>query len=200
MIVSPMRVCSLTWAILRPAWRRAFARASPMLTPRLHSGTALRGPARNADNHGASATIGPPQNRRPQVRQTPPGGLPPSSVPRSSAPPLRPPHPVMSPRRALEAHDPPMWSASRVARRVRCRAGMGDLRAADGTRHEVSQQRAVSDRDLQSANRASRSVIGPGLRKRAFLGNLWGMARPYGGCPRRAPGWWGRAGRRRCVS
>src|SRR5690242_1520366 len=36
MTVSPIRVCPLTWATLRPARRRAAARTSPMLTPRPH--------------------------------------------------------------------------------------------------------------------------------------------------------------------
>src|SRR5262245_6954654 len=40
MIVSLIRVRSLTWVTVRPAWWRASARASPMATPRLPCGPA----------------------------------------------------------------------------------------------------------------------------------------------------------------
>src|SRR6266516_2939642 len=87
MIVSPMRVWWLTWATLRPARRRAFARTSPMLTPRLPlQNRAARRPARSAGGHGASATICPTRNRYPKVRQIPPAGLPPTGTPRRPAP------------------------------------------------------------------------------------------------------------------
>ena len=42
MIVSLMQVRWLTCVMVRPAWRRASARAPPMLTPRLHCHIALR--------------------------------------------------------------------------------------------------------------------------------------------------------------
>src|SRR6266852_2302717 len=52
MMVSLMQVLSLTWVTVRPARRRAAARSSPMLTPRLHCGAALRAaPGAGAAGH-----------------------------------------------------------------------------------------------------------------------------------------------------
>src|SRR5262249_11648962 len=42
MMVARMQVCWLTWVTVRPARRRAAARSSPMLTPRLHRWITLR--------------------------------------------------------------------------------------------------------------------------------------------------------------